>query len=648
MRHAIALVLLLALAQSASAASYHMSERNVIDGNITATVTITPQRPDYSVDYVIANVSLFPKDFESQRILSLETDPKSGMDGGVLTFNWQNPRETQLKAVTSFKVQVTPWQPEVSEKVSFPLREVPAELQKYTVPTENIDSDNAEITRVASELAEGEDDLYVVVFKIANYTQRTIEYNLSTLTADVSQKASWVLRNKQGVCDELTNLFIAMLRSVGVPARFVTGEAYTESPLFPDNWGLHGWAEVYFPGYGWVPFDVTYGEFGYIDAAHIKFLDIPDSDQVVDFSTSALGRHIEIKADALSIKPEIASAEGKLQPQVRMDASPIEADVGFGSYNLIELSVENLEDYYVAIEVIAAKTQNVDMDTPIKNILLGPRERKKEYFIVKVNNGLNDKFIYTFPVAFYAPRNATASSKFTARDTSEVFSRDYFSSFAQQQGIEKTINTELSLSCSSDKKRYYAYETAVVNCTAKNLGNKMLESVAICLSKCSSFDIPISQSRSAVFRHNFTKAGPQTISVKASNYEVSRTALVKVNVSDIPKIDIIDVLIPKEVSYGEEFNITFTASKKSESAPKLVMASVLGQELSQPALEGNARFVFGLDGSQLEEGNNQVEMKVTYQDDNGRAYYETRKATIILRELNLWHRVIKFFGSLFS
>ena len=61
-----------------------------------------------------------------------------------------------------------------------------------------------------------------------------------------------------------------MLRAVGVPAKFVSGVAYTDSPLFTERWGGHGWAEVYFPEIGWVAFDPTFGEFGWIDVGHIK------------------------------------------------------------------------------------------------------------------------------------------------------------------------------------------------------------------------------------------------------------------------------------------------------------------------------------------------------------------------------------------
>jgi transglutaminase-like putative cysteine protease len=97
-------------------------------------------------------------------------------------------------------------------------------LGKYTSPSEKIDI-NDDIKKQAEKLAAGEDDLYVVVFKLADWVNSNIAYNLSSATSEATLPSSWVLANKYGVCDELSNLFISMCRSLGIPARFVSGIA---------------------------------------------------------------------------------------------------------------------------------------------------------------------------------------------------------------------------------------------------------------------------------------------------------------------------------------------------------------------------------------------------------------------------------------
>jgi transglutaminase-like putative cysteine protease len=55
-----------------------------------------------------------------------------------------------------------------------------------------------------------------------------------------------------------------MLRASGVPARLVTGFGPGERNLFTGYWEVrnsdaHAWVEVFYPGFGWVPYDPTFG-----------------------------------------------------------------------------------------------------------------------------------------------------------------------------------------------------------------------------------------------------------------------------------------------------------------------------------------------------------------------------------------------------
>ncbi|MFN2166213.1 MAG: transglutaminase-like domain-containing protein, partial [Anaerolineae bacterium] len=66
-----------------------------------------------------------------------------------------------------------------------------------------------------------------------------------------------------GYCDYYASAMVVLLRSVGVPARYVRG--YSEGEADDGTYHLlesdgHAWAEVYFPGYGWIEFEPTGGE----------------------------------------------------------------------------------------------------------------------------------------------------------------------------------------------------------------------------------------------------------------------------------------------------------------------------------------------------------------------------------------------------
>jgi transglutaminase-like putative cysteine protease len=63
---------------------------------------------------------------------------------------------------------------------------------------------------------------------------------------------------KRGVCQDLTHIFIAAARSLGIPARYVGGYFHRNDGVTEQNAG-HAWAEAFVPGLGWVAFDAANG-----------------------------------------------------------------------------------------------------------------------------------------------------------------------------------------------------------------------------------------------------------------------------------------------------------------------------------------------------------------------------------------------------
>jgi transglutaminase-like putative cysteine protease len=63
---------------------------------------------------------------------------------------------------------------------------------------------------------------------------------------------------KRGVCQDLTHIFIAAARSLGVPARYASGYFYRADGVTAQEAG-HAWAEVFVNDLGWVGFDPANG-----------------------------------------------------------------------------------------------------------------------------------------------------------------------------------------------------------------------------------------------------------------------------------------------------------------------------------------------------------------------------------------------------
>jgi transglutaminase-like putative cysteine protease len=78
---------------------------------------------------------------------------------------------------------------------------------------------------------------------------------------DVRTTLQELLALRQGVCQDFTHLALGCLRSVGLPARYVSGYLETAppkgQPRLEGSDASHAWASVMVPGGGWVDLDPT-------------------------------------------------------------------------------------------------------------------------------------------------------------------------------------------------------------------------------------------------------------------------------------------------------------------------------------------------------------------------------------------------------
>lgn len=64
----------------------------------------------------------------------------------------------------------------------------------------------------------------------------------------------YVVEQGHGDCGQVTLLYISLMRTLGVPARWISGWMAQ-----PSEKGWHDWGATYFEGIGWVPVDVSFG-----------------------------------------------------------------------------------------------------------------------------------------------------------------------------------------------------------------------------------------------------------------------------------------------------------------------------------------------------------------------------------------------------
>lgn len=79
-----------------------------------------------------------------------------------------------------------------------------------------------------------------------------------TVPTQTTTTAAEAFAMKRGVCQDLTHIFIACARHLGIPARYVGGHMFRNDGVVSQEAG-HAWVEAYVQGLGWVGFDPTNG-----------------------------------------------------------------------------------------------------------------------------------------------------------------------------------------------------------------------------------------------------------------------------------------------------------------------------------------------------------------------------------------------------
>jgi transglutaminase-like putative cysteine protease len=113
----------------------------------------------------------------------------------------------------------------------------------------------------ASEVTADAETPYDDAVAVEQYLEANKRYSLTVEQPDGEVSEAFLFEMDAGYCTYYATTMVTMLRSQGVPARFVVG--YTPGQqVGEDRWvarGLdsHAWVQVYFPEVGWVDFDPT-------------------------------------------------------------------------------------------------------------------------------------------------------------------------------------------------------------------------------------------------------------------------------------------------------------------------------------------------------------------------------------------------------
>ena len=238
----------------------------------------------YSYDDVVEAVYnrgfLRPRDTESQIVLSsqlvVSPEPDATSEhldyfGNHSTYLETRSLHTELAVACHSTVEVDWPAPDVDSlnqhTVSAAARELaeqtdPVLLADFTLPSPQVSLDVG-VRRYAADILHADRPLgeALVALHEKIYSDFAYRHGATSVRTTLDE----LLELRQGVCQDFAHLAVGCLRSVGLPARYVSGYLETAPPPGKEKLqgadATHAWVSVLTPSGGWVDLDPTNNQF---------------------------------------------------------------------------------------------------------------------------------------------------------------------------------------------------------------------------------------------------------------------------------------------------------------------------------------------------------------------------------------------------
>ena len=126
-------------------------------------------------------------------------------------------------------------------------------------------------------------------------------FDYAPYTTQVDSTIDEALKQRRGVCQDFAHIMLALLRGLGIPARYVSGYLYHENDDLSMADATHAWVEAWLPEIGWLGLDPTNavlaGERHIRTAVGRDYADVPPTKGVFKgIATSELSVGVQVVA----------------------------------------------------------------------------------------------------------------------------------------------------------------------------------------------------------------------------------------------------------------------------------------------------------------------------------------------------------------
>ncbi|MDD5417478.1 MAG: transglutaminase-like domain-containing protein [Candidatus Nanoarchaeia archaeon] len=560
-------------------------------------------------------------------------------------------------------------------KFPYTEEDFPDEIKEYLEFTPKVDI-TEEMIEKANEIVSGSSDYISAAMKLAEWVNSYITYDI-TFNEAVSGtlSASQVYELRRGVCDEYAVLFMSMCRAVGIASKYAYGYAYSN---LLEGFGAHAWAEVYVPDYGWISFDATegYGEYGWLDALHIKNsesrnitgLSIYSSYTGYDLNNLIISQNNPLfLTSGFSGKAEDFITVDSYENETKILTALVEfskTDAGENDYVLMTVKVFNPTDKYIPLSYTITTTSSMEIaDGPaIRGVYLKPESQTISYAILKTPTGM-----FGHPVRISAPLMDEAGGNINVYP--RISQKTSFEELEKLIESKEDVSKDIEIKSLAIDKTVVYDENPVVTYTLRNSGNTVLRNVNIEIS--SEFTekysenislININQEQIGTVELNLGGlTGEGNINISVSGAGETKTESI-IFVSAVKPEYNLELTGKTIFETGEDIIINITAENLNQINTTFLSITISANENSRTYeyYPGRNDVVTdkGIERSFFNSGLNNITIALAYKDNYGTLFYQSKSfeitvnlsfSEVFFKAIDNFFKIIaEFFRNLFK
>ena len=229
-------------------------------------VHITKYQYNWPIKESINEIRLFPHNFENQDVLQYELHITNNPDVeiskdyyGNRVGNFNNLEahsEMTIESRMSVRVNHSLKIPEIDLTTVADLeieKQKSVLLLRLSYP-ETIQKQN-KINAILKKIDCSEKPIIEIAQRCNQYIYENFTYTKGI--TNIETTVDEILTMKKGVCQDFAHVLLQLLRTVGIPSRYVSGYICPNESGLRGEGATHAWVEIYTPTQGWLGLDPT-------------------------------------------------------------------------------------------------------------------------------------------------------------------------------------------------------------------------------------------------------------------------------------------------------------------------------------------------------------------------------------------------------